>query len=115
MQRDFCLYCGLPFTFDEQGKSFPCSCAVHPRSLKALEKQERRDLAEFDKARHLNELHLIRFVKTKQGLLTVKRLLYRSHYQAVIKESGYRATETAIIQVVYRKHEGTLLLEWPFA
>ena len=115
MQRDFCLYCGLPFSLDKQGKPLSCPCSVHPRTLKTLEEQEQRDLAEFAKARHLSELDLIRYVRTTQGLVTVQRLLYRSHYTAAITESGYKATETAIIQVVYRKHKGTLLLEWPFA
>src|ERR1700730_17650156 len=106
MQRDFCIYCGSPFTLDKNGKPFPCTCSIDPKELEALEKKEQEHLAESQKPLPLTMRDMERTVETETGPMTVQKLLGCSHHKRAIREAGMKTTGQEIIQLVYYQHKG---------
>ena len=114
MSRTFCLYCGQTF-LDQQAKGLPCSCGVSEEALAELEQQERAHLEEYARARLLTIIDLSRNIVTEQGSLRVEQWLRRLMYPPdVFQECAVRATEKGLVQLVYRKYQGSQLHHWPW-
>ena len=114
MSRTFCLYCGQPL-LDQQTPGFPCSCGISKESLAELEQQERAHLEEYAGARLLTSIDLRRSIVTHQGSLRVDQWLGLLTYPPdVFKECTVRATERGLVQMVYRKYQGSQLHHWPW-
>ena len=114
MSRTFCLYCGQTFS-DQETKGIPCPCGVSEEALAELERQERAHLDEYAGARLLTCGDLKRTISTKVGSLRVDQWLGILTYPPdVFKECAVRATGKGLIQLVYRKYQGSQLHHWPW-
>jgi len=112
MQRDFCLYCGLPEIADRD-RRLPCPCNVTPEQLRDLEEREQAHLAVYYQARALTPQDLQRNVESATGVTPVLEFLRHSWY-GLIRYHAVRATDEGLVQLVYVKRQGSKLFRWPF-
>ncbi len=55
-----------------------------------------------------------RLVLDEQRTATVSELLRVFQQEGVIKEYAIRVARDGLVQLVYRKHQGTALVKWPW-
>lgn len=104
-----CIGCGAAPAFDQLGRVLPCAC-LPDGHLEFLEQQAHRHRVEFAAARLLSMGDLKRWV----GDFRVEDVVRWTRHDGAFRESEFRVTDAALVQLVYLTGKGSRLVKWEF-